>query len=234
FTIAPPPVLANGAVVNAASQSPEISAGGLVSIHGRQLAPSESQALRVPLPRTLGGVVVRFNGRDLPLLFTSPTQVNAQLPFDALGPGTLEVATENGAAGVPVFVAEVAPAIFSVPAEGNVVPAVVHANGQIVTPEFPATPGEHLVVYMTGLGRTVEPLEAGDAAPRASRNAVTVPVSVDIGDSVITPSFAGLAPGAVGQYQVEFTLPEDARSGAVPLRVLAEGVASNQVLLAVR
>ncbi|MGH9661182.1 MAG: metallophosphoesterase, partial [Bryobacteraceae bacterium] len=134
FTIAPPPVLSNGAVVNAASLSPEISAGGLVSIRGLQLAASESQALRVPLPRTLGGVVVRFNGRELPLLFTSPTQVNAQLPFDALGPGTLEVTTENGAAGVPVFVAEVAPAIFSVPVEGNVVPAVVHANGQIVTP----------------------------------------------------------------------------------------------------
>lgn len=37
-----------------------------------------------PLPFTLGGVTVFFDGMQAPLLYVSPTQINAQIPFEVL------------------------------------------------------------------------------------------------------------------------------------------------------
>jgi uncharacterized protein (TIGR03437 family) len=55
--------------------------GSLVSIFGVNLASQIAFASAVPLPVTLGGVSVSFNGIAAPLLFVPPQQINAQLPW---------------------------------------------------------------------------------------------------------------------------------------------------------
>ena len=72
-----PPQLSTGAVVNAASFTPALAPGTLVSIFGQNLSFRENRANRLPLPNQLGGANVSLNGRRLPLLFVSPSQINA-------------------------------------------------------------------------------------------------------------------------------------------------------------
>src|SRR5262245_24728171 len=68
------------AVVNAASSTPALSPGALVSVYGTNLAGSIAQAPVLPLPTQLLDVNVALNDRLLPLLYVSPGQINAQLP----------------------------------------------------------------------------------------------------------------------------------------------------------
>ena len=46
-------------------------------------------------------------------------------------------------------------------------------------------------------------------------------------------SFAGLAPGFVGLYQIDFQVPVNARTGSLPLVVSQSGVAGNTTNLIV-
>ncbi len=60
-----------------------IAPGTLVSFLGSNLSEQNASAsLDTQLPLTLGGVSVYFNGVQSPLLFVSPTQINAQVPFN--------------------------------------------------------------------------------------------------------------------------------------------------------
>src|SRR5258708_12395619 len=75
------PVVNSGGIVNAASFTAPVAPGALISIFGVNLAPQIAVASQIPLPLSLAGVPVRFNNNVFaPLLFVSPTQVNAHLP----------------------------------------------------------------------------------------------------------------------------------------------------------
>jgi uncharacterized protein (TIGR03437 family) len=231
FTLAPPPLLSYGAVVNAASFTPTLAPGGLVSIFGWHLASEESRPSNLPLPTGLSGVSVTLNGRPVPLVYVSGTQINAQLPYDVQGRATLVVATPNGTAVVPVTVSEVAPAIFYT---AGVQPAVVHSNGALVSAAAPGETGEWITVYLTGLGRLNGEIAAGQAAPSSPPLTANGPVEVRLGSRTILPSFAGLTPGFAGLYQVNLQIPGDLASGTHELRVVVKGVATESVSLAVR
>ncbi len=200
FTLAPPPLLSYGAVVNAASFTPTLAPGGLVSIFGWHLASEESRPSNLPLPTGLSGASVTLNGRPVPLVYVSGTQINAQLPYDVQGYATLVVATPNGTAVVPVTVSEVAPAIFYT---AGVQPAVVHANGALVSAAAPGETGEWITVYLTGLGRLNGEIAAGQAAPSSPPLTANGPVEVRLGGRTILPSFAGLTPGFAGALSGE-------------------------------
>ncbi len=219
FTLAPPPRLAEP-VVNAASFTPDVASGGLVSILGRHLAAEEltSAGNANPLPVSLGGVTVELNGRPLPLLYVSGSQINAQVPIDVRGTAALRVTTRNGTADASVVVRDVAPAIFSVAIDGGPSPAVLRANGTLVSAKSPAAPGERVSIYLTGMGR----LDG------------TLPVEVRIGGAVLTPSFAGLLPGSVGVYRVEVEIPLSLPSGMQPLQIQVGEARSNTAMLAVQ
>jgi uncharacterized protein (TIGR03437 family) len=59
-------------------------------------------------------------------------------------------------------------------------------------------------------------------------------VTVTIGGVPATPTFAGLAPGWVGLYQVNVQVPRMRPQGdAVPVALSVGGVISNQVTMAV-
>ena len=55
---------------------------GLVAIFGKNLASTAS--VSAPLPTTLGGACVTVNNSPIPLMATSPSQINAQVPVTTL------------------------------------------------------------------------------------------------------------------------------------------------------
>jgi len=222
----PPPALGLNSVVNGADFLPSLAAGELVSIFGQSLASSISQAVSFPLPMTLGYANVTLNGVPMPLTFASPSQINAALPLDALGPGILRVTTPVGFAEAQVSIADSAPAIFA--------SAIAHKSGALVSSTAPATAGEALTIYMTGLGQVDGPLAAGQPAPSDHLLNVLAPVMVQIGVTQVKPDFAGLTPGFVGLYQVNFVVPQNLTAKTYPLQVMVKGNMSNSLNIPVQ
>src|SRR5262249_8956917 len=76
------------AIVNAASLTAgPVAPGSLISIFGSNLADATEFASATWLPRSLGGATLSINRVAAPLLFVSPSQINAQVPFGVpLGP----------------------------------------------------------------------------------------------------------------------------------------------------
>jgi uncharacterized protein (TIGR03437 family) len=223
-----PPVLTSPSpIVNAADFLPTLASGGLVSIFGQSLAPGAFQASGFPLPTTLGGSTVTVNSTPVALTYTSPSQINAALPLDLFGQAILRVTTQGGFAETPINVTDSAPAIFTA--------AITHADGSLVSSDAPVTPGETLIIYMTGLGQVSGKLAAGQAAPSSPLLSVLAPVVVQIGDATqVTPDFAGLTPGFVGVYQVNVKVPLSLPPNIYPLRVTVKGNVSNAQNVQVR
>jgi hypothetical protein len=76
----------SGAVLVGGQNAAQVAAGTLISLLGENLA---SETVSVPdgtveLPRSLGGVHVYFDGMEAPLLMVSPTQINAQIPWEMM------------------------------------------------------------------------------------------------------------------------------------------------------
>lgn len=224
------------------------SPGGLASLTGTGLTAQTEAGTTSPLPTQLAGASVRVNGEPAPLLFASASRINFQCP--ALAPGTaLSIAVDSGTANTQIgsTMKEAVPAIFTINGIANGA-IVIAASGELVGPATqtsstgaslsrPALPGEMLAIYASGLGETVETIPAGTIAPSDRMIALKRPIKVVIGGVEVDPSFAGLAPGAVGVFQVNVQLPANAANGSevpVSLRLpLTDGtsVSSNQVTI---
>ena len=76
----------SGATLAGGQDAAKIAPGTLVTIVGDDFtdrtasAPADAEVL----PKTLGGVHVYFDGIRAPLLYVSPTRINAQVPFEVL------------------------------------------------------------------------------------------------------------------------------------------------------
>ena len=77
------PVTSSAAIVNLGNDASPIAPGSLISIYGSNLATGAAAAAQVPLPNMLSGVTVLINGILAPLLYVGPSQINAQVPFEA-------------------------------------------------------------------------------------------------------------------------------------------------------
>jgi uncharacterized protein (TIGR03437 family) len=101
-----------------------------------------------------------------------------------------------------------------VPAPGT--PAVAHADGSLVTPSKPARPGETVVIYSVGLGRSSERVVTG-SAPASSFPVEKVAFSFDFRPNA-APSMplqpgsptvqAWMVAGNVGLYQINVAVPQ--------------------------
>ena len=141
------------ALVDAADFTAKVAPGGLVSLFGDSLAPTTASASTTPLPTVLGNVCVTANGTNLPLLYVSPTQINAQLPYNASGSVSTVVHTSGGISDIFVSqVSSTAPAVFSVPVPNSSAlnPAIFRlSDNKLVTPSTPLRPDDTAVIFMT-------------------------------------------------------------------------------------
>jgi hypothetical protein len=113
-------------------------------------------------------------------------------------------------------------------------PAIMHASDfSPVSESKPATAGEVLTVYATGLGPTAPGVDPGQPFPASPVAVVNSPVEVMVnGQSAEVLSAAGI-PGAVDGYQVNFRMPADAAKGMATIQVNAAWVAGAPVNIAV-
>ena len=95
----PAPAINPGGVVNAADRRAGIRPGSIVEIYGTNLAVSTCTADTLPRPTQLACSPTRVSvsGRDAPLLYVSPVQINAQIPSES-GPGSVNVSVIRGQA----------------------------------------------------------------------------------------------------------------------------------------
>ena len=107
-------------------------------------------------------------------------------------------------------------------------PIALHQDGGIVTPDSPAEPGEIVTLYATGFGPVSPAVPDGTSAPVDPPSIMTLPVQLlfMVTGSGSTPqrgvmTYAGLAPGYVGLYQINLQIP-DGLDGLVPLVACAE------------
>jgi uncharacterized protein (TIGR03437 family) len=75
-----------------------------------------------------------------------------------------------------------------------------------------------LVIYLAGMGATTPAIASGAESPvPPARTNFNASVILDGQPAEVT--FQGLTPGQVGLYQINFRVPENARTGELDLRV---------------
>ena len=157
-----------------------LAAGSLVVVRGVNFTGGEAYAAEgFPLPTSLGGVRVLFDGLEAPLFAVGPQRIEAQLPSllgrEALEAGGTALATlvvETAAGGSyprRFWAAAHAPGIFTVSGAGTGQAAAVLAGaGALAAPRGavgesrPARAGDVLQIYATGLGSVEPPLADGE------------------------------------------------------------------------
>jgi uncharacterized protein (TIGR03437 family) len=229
------PASSSAGIVNAASYQTSVAPGSAISIFGSNLASGEAKAAGLPLPKMLNGASVLINGSAAPLFYVSPGQVNAQVPFETpLGTASL-VAQVDGRSSAPVQfqVVAAAPGVFSI-FDTNHAIAQNYPGWSLNSAQNPGAPGQYVTVYLTGVGRVDNPVEAGKPAPSEPLSRALGEVKVRVGGKAAEVPYAGLTPGFVGLAQVNLIVPPDAPPGEQPLEITIGGVASNLTLLSIK
>jgi uncharacterized protein (TIGR03437 family) len=204
--------------------------GELVEIYGTNLAQVTTDLSGWPgvsLPSPLNGVSVTLGGHAGRILYVSPGQVDALLPFGSpTGPQMLTLSNTNGtSAPVSLNVAAAAPALYNFAFENVGFSEVSQSN--------PASGGDLVVFYMTGMGQTTPALVTGQTVPLGPPYYDTVPVTVTIGGVNASVVYSIAAPPYVaGLYQMAVTVPVGLLPGNQPVVATSGGVQSNTVTIA--
>jgi uncharacterized protein (TIGR03437 family) len=246
-TLGPPPADASNAFVSAANPSGgnAVAPGSIVSLYGDDLAsqtaiPDTSN----PLPFTLGGVAVTVAGASVPLFFTSPSQLNFQVPLFALsGQASTSLTINRGGAktSFTVLLKPYSPALFTTRQDGTGQAAtLISGTASLAAPagafpgSRPARIGEYISIYATGLGDVTNRPALGSPSPANPLATTLATPSASIGGVPATVTFSGLAPGYAGLYQVNVQVPEGVPTGTdVPIVLTIGGVTSNTATIAV-
>jgi uncharacterized protein (TIGR03437 family) len=220
--------------VNSASFIPgPLAPGSLVSIFGAGFTDQVYKAASLPLPVSLGGVSLTLNSIALPLLYVSPTQINAQVPYEAVaGPAQLNLSSNGIAvASLTVQVAAASPGVFMF-LDGSGRAAAENQDYSVNTAQNGAKPGSYLIAFLTGAGVVSPAVADGAGAPMTPVSNVVAGVTATIGGQAATVSFAGLTPSLAGVAQANILVPQ-LTPGNYPLVVTVGGKVSNSVLVTV-
>ena len=221
-----PPVISS--VVNAANGGQAVAPGGLISIYGQNMSPVTLATNQIPLPTALAQSCVEVNGTPIPLLYVSNQQVNAQLPNNVTGSATMAILTPGGESDSFVFtVSLTAPSIFLSGTAGpqtGLATVVRWDNEELVTPTNPIHPNDYLEIYLTGMGATTPVVAAGLPGSANPPALVQTLPSVTLGGYGLPVTYAGLAPGEVGVYQIDAFVPFGVPLGMdIPLTISQGG-----------
>lgn len=264
-------------VSNAATLQPDISPGEMVSIFGAHLGtaavtaqydsfglfPTDLSRRDYSQPSGSPHDGVTFNSIAAPLLYYSPNQINALVPYGVAGQTSVSVVvTHNGSQSVPFSlpVKDTSPGIFTVGQNGSGQGAIFNAGSTpnavtLNSADNPAPKGSVITLFATGFGIWDETIPDGSVLfgggllcdptpPLVSTGCKTIegiapvaPVSLTIGGQSALLLFVGPAPGTVsGMLQVNAFVPSGIGTGPQPV-VLTAGTNSNsqqQVTVAVK
>jgi len=205
-------------VLNSANlRSGVVAPGQVASITGTSLGPTDPViAPAGAWPQTLGGVQVTVNGVVVPIRYASASRLDIQMPFNLAGPqANIQVTYgSNVSATVPVPVQATFPGLFAERSGGAGQAKALNQDGTVNSLLNPARRGTYITVYGIGLGVVEPPAVAGQVPPASPLSVAVNPVAASIGGVPATVSFAGLAPGIPGLYQVNILVPDSVPGGA--------------------
>jgi len=188
--------------------------------------------------------IIDIDGEKAPLLYVGDSQINAQVPF-GLAPGPHRLIAGVGTTITEVRELDVTPlapgmAVFP---DGFII-AQHQSDYSLIrrdSPDSPGSgviPGEYVILYLAGMGRTNPPVPEGDLSPSppATVSGLTIVQLDNLATGYhkeIQADFSGLSPGAIGLYQVNLRIPLDVPPGDVQIKVIQSGIVTNTSLLPV-
>ena len=177
---------------------------------------------------TVGGstLVATVGGLNAATVSISGCEMAIQIPVNA--PVGANIPVEVAGATFPITVSQYAP-ILVPQAVGASTVSAWHSDGTPVSPAAPAMPNETIDMYAAGLGATNPVIPTGGSGYAQT---TTVP-TVTLGGNQCAVQHAVLGVAGVGIYQVYFTMPANAPSGAQNVSVGIGGATSNTLALAV-
>jgi uncharacterized protein (TIGR03437 family) len=239
------PAVSPGGILNAASNDKTgqpLAPGSLVSIYGTSLVGATGSAGLIPLPPTLSGTSVTFNGVSAPMLSTfhgpSYDQLNVQIPWEAVAlqpptsNGTIKVVVTNNnvvSSAYTQAMTTASPGIFTTGSGPGQAIAYGNSDGILAGPasavSHPIKIGTALDILATGLG-AVDHAVASGGVPAAGvlAQTVTTPV-VLIGGVPAQVLFSGLTSQFVGVYQINVIVAPGTPTGDnIPLQMQMNGI----------
>jgi len=243
-----------------ASSSAPVGQGSWCTLTGSALATKSGKAKSSgALPTSLANRELMVND-ELPVPVSSISASQIQLVLPAKTPvGVQRIAARTAdtgelVAGGPIVVAQYAPGLFTVNQQGTGQAMALNQDGTTNGTSHPATLGSVVRLFGTGQGPVASPVADGQPAPTTPDNTVAKPttdgntclsghsyVCVALGGSgggsvFADVKYSGLAPGEVGVWELEFTIPASGLLGnTVLVRAAIGGVNfSNEVTLAVK
>jgi len=221
-----------------------LTPGSYVSIYGSNLAGNGNPAASsLPLPTTLNGAQVFLGTTPLHLIYAGANQINAMAPRSLSAGGSYALTVINNgysSVAVPVSVATIQPAIFSMDSSGSGQGDIYLAGTTTLASASgnnarPAHAGEFVTLYCDALGpvrgANGESAPAdGSAAPAGVTLYTVNQVTVAFGGVHETAQFAGLAPSFAGVYQVNAQIPAGVSGDAVPVTLTVTDPQTGQIL----
>jgi uncharacterized protein (TIGR03437 family) len=217
------PAIQSGGVVNAATfqAGQGLAPGSYISIFGSDLSDASAAASTTYLPVSLAGIAVSFDGGGLSLPghlhFVSPGQINVQIPWEFQGQSSvrMKVTYEDflNSAVYTVPLASASPGSFG----------ILDQNYAAVSSTNAAKRGQVIQIFANGLGPVNGHPASGDPAPATQILPCNANPAVTIGGVPATVAFCGLAPGFVGLYQLNVTVPSNTSTGTQPLVISTGG-----------
>jgi uncharacterized protein (TIGR03437 family) len=208
-------------------------------------APHRSAAVRVltaadqPADAAAPGVLLHVQGSglsrirsesgDLPLVASSQSSAQVQVPFEASG-STLALLVDSSQ-GPSRFALPLKPVAPSILVDADGLPILVDAaSGLTLDSRNMARPGARIQVFAAGLGKVDPEWRAGMPAPD-DPPVVTARVEARLNGGGVEVTRATLAPGYVGLYLVEVQLPGLVNAGVADFSLVVNGEPSNHVKL---
>ncbi len=208
------------APVNAANfLQPRVLAPGMIAAmfsqgYQNQFGGQATQSSMLPLPTTLNGVQVLFNGSAVPLFYADPNQINFQVPIGAPQSGTADMQVVEAATGrllgeTPVVMNAANPGIFTQAGNGSGAAAAMNQDNTLNSQTNPAVQGSIITIYATGQGFI-------PGAP-PDGNILNKPLSTPVNPLVIMGfgqvpdaniKYSGLSPALVGVWQLNIQIPD--------------------------
>lgn len=175
-------------------------------------------------------LAVDLEGVSVPLVSANTGELDVQIPWQVVPsahfpsrPMTLHNSSSPFESVVQLDLETAAPVFerTGVPMDGEREIVVAHQDFHgLVTMADPAAPGEIVHAYMTGLG-AVQPTPPTGSAPTVL-SSVSIPPLCWVQppgrpQETASVTFAGLAPGMIGIYQVDISIPSDIAAALVTL-----------------
>jgi uncharacterized protein (TIGR03437 family) len=225
-------------VVNAASfVSGPVSPGEMVTIFGTGMglgtaAYAATDPATGKLATTIGGVQVVFNGIAAPMIYASPTQLSAVVPYEmapVANPSVWINYMGQTSAVYQLTSAATAPGLFAQNSSGSGPGAILNQDNSLNGPGHAAARGSIVQVFSTGEGQTTPQGITGAITtvtlppPQVTPAPVQL-VQVSIGGYEALYTYAGEAPGmVVGVMQLNVQIPSTAHSGNLSITVSVGG-----------